>query len=62
VKQKKLKERISNLNRFLQTRGLEMHLQMKVRKYIEYLQYSEESEGQAVKDLEMIPKSIKEEV
>jgi len=39
-----------------------MHLQMKVRKYIEYLQYSEESEGQAVKDLEMIPKSIKEEV
>ena len=35
---------------------------MKVRKYIEYLQYSEEREGQAIKDLELIPKSIRDEV
>lgn len=61
-KQKKLKERITNLNKFLLGRGLEMHLQMKVRKYVEYLQFSEDNEGSAQKDLEKIPTSIREEV
>lgn len=51
-KHKKLKERITNLNKFLVGRGLDMHLQMKVRKYVEYLQFSEENEGSAQKDLE----------
>ncbi|EAS00808.3 cyclic nucleotide-binding domain protein (macronuclear) [Tetrahymena thermophila SB210] len=61
-KQKKLKARIKNLNQFLDTRGLDKHLQIKVRKFIEHIHISEEFEGSAMKDLEIIPKQIKQEV
>ncbi|KAL4499106.1 hypothetical protein ABPG72_017008 [Tetrahymena utriculariae] len=61
-KQKNFKERMRSINLLMQNRQIDNHLQMKVRKYIEYLQETSENMDYASKDLEVLPTSIKQDV
>ncbi|EAS00807.2 cyclic nucleotide-binding domain protein (macronuclear) [Tetrahymena thermophila SB210] len=61
-KSKNFKERMRSLNLLMQNRQIDNHLQMKVRKYIEYLQETSENMDYAYKDLEVLPTSIKQDV
>lgn len=54
-------ERMKSLNNLMVNRAIGKHLQMRVRKYMEFLQYSDEHLTSSSKDLDMLPLSIKQD-